>query len=127
VIVVFGCGGDRDADKRRLMGAAAGDHADLIWITSDNPRHEDPQAIADAAAAGVEPGRRDRLRVDLDREAAISAAIDAARPGDVVVIAGKGHETTQTIGDVVQPFDDREVARRHLARRARQTETGGIS
>jgi UDP-N-acetylmuramoyl-L-alanyl-D-glutamate--2,6-diaminopimelate ligase len=127
VIVVFGCGGDRDVDKRPLMGAAAGDHADLVWITSDNPRHEDPQAIADAAAAGVEPGRRDRLRVDLDRDAAISAAIDAARPGDVVVIAGKGHETTQTIGDLVQPFDDREVARRHLARRARQTETGGIS
>jgi UDP-N-acetylmuramoyl-L-alanyl-D-glutamate--2,6-diaminopimelate ligase len=127
VIVVFGCGGDRDTDKRPLMGAAAAEHADLVFLTSDNPRHEDPQTIVAAAAAGVDPQRHDRLHVDLDRDAAIGAAIAAAAAGDVVVIAGKGHETTQTIGDRVEPFDDRQVARRHLARRTGQTGAGGTS
>jgi UDP-N-acetylmuramoyl-L-alanyl-D-glutamate--2,6-diaminopimelate ligase len=111
VIVVFGCGGDRDADKRPLMGAAAASHADLVVITSDNPRHEDPRAIVDATAEGVEPRYRDRVSIDVDRRRAIRHAIGAARPGDVVVIAGKGHEITQTIGDQALPFDDREVAR----------------
>jgi len=110
VLVVFGCGGDRDADKRPLMGAAAATHADRVFVTSDNPRHEDPQAIVDAAVAGIETRLRAGLVVELDRAAAIRLAIAAAGPGDIVVIAGKGHETTQTIGDRVLPFDDVVVA-----------------
>jgi UDP-N-acetylmuramoyl-L-alanyl-D-glutamate--2,6-diaminopimelate ligase len=115
VIVVFGCGGDRDADKRPLMGAAAAANADLVVLTSDNPRHEDPRAIVDAAASGVESRYRDSLQIEVDRRQAIGRAIGQARPGDVVVIAGKGHETTQTVGDTAIPFDDRVVARQLLA------------
>ena len=111
VVTVFGCGGDRDAEKRPMMGAAASANADVVVVTSDNPRHEDPQAIVDATVAGVEPRYRERVSIELDRQVAIESAIGAARPGDVVVIAGKGHETTQTIGDHAHPFDDREVAR----------------
>ena len=115
VICVFGCGGDRDRDKRPLMGAAAATHADLVVATSDNPRREDPQAIIDEAVSGVEPRYRERVVVEVDRRLAIAAALRAARPGDVVVIAGKGHETTQTIGDTAYPFDDRAVTRELLA------------
>lgn len=111
VVVVFGCGGDRDPDKRPLMGAAAAANADVVVVTSDNPRREDPQAIVDAVLAGVDAGYRGRVSVELDRRTAIERAIGVARPGDVVVIAGKGHETTQTIGDQVLAFDDRVVAR----------------
>lgn len=117
VIAVFGCGGDRDADKRPLMGAVAAANADLVVITSDNPRHEDPRAIVDATAAGIDARYRGNVQLELDRRAAITAAIRSAYPGDVVVIAGKGHETTQTIGDDVRPFDDRVVARAALAGR----------
>jgi UDP-N-acetylmuramoyl-L-alanyl-D-glutamate--2,6-diaminopimelate ligase len=115
LIAVFGCGGDRDVDKRPLMGAAAAEHADLVIVTSDNPRHEDPAAIVDAAVAGVPTEHRDRLVVEVDRRAAIATAVGRAQPGDVVVIAGKGSESTQTIGDESVPFDDREVAREVLA------------
>jgi UDP-N-acetylmuramoyl-L-alanyl-D-glutamate--2,6-diaminopimelate ligase len=115
VVVVFGCGGDRDVDKRPLMGAAAAAHADRVVITSDNPRHEDPLAIIDAALAGIEQRYRGGVRVEPDRRRAIESAIRDARPGDVIVIAGKGHETTQTIGDIAAPFDDRSVAREVLA------------
>jgi UDP-N-acetylmuramoyl-L-alanyl-D-glutamate--2,6-diaminopimelate ligase len=115
VVVVFGCGGDRDADKRPLMGAAAAAHADRVVVTSDNPRHEDPQAIIAAALSGIESRYRGAVRVEPDRRAAIEMAIRDARPGDVIVIAGKGHETTQTIGDTAMPFDDRAVARDVLA------------
>jgi UDP-N-acetylmuramoyl-L-alanyl-D-glutamate--2,6-diaminopimelate ligase len=124
VTVVFGCGGDRDRDKRPLMGAAAATNADRVVITSDNPRHEDPQAIIDAAVSGVEQRYRAALRVEVDRRRAIDLAIREARPGDVIVIAGKGHETTQTIGDVATPFDDREVARDVLADLHGTTRTG---
>lgn len=113
VLLVFGCGGDRDHAKRPVMGRIAAEHADLAWITNDNPRTEDPVAIAAEIAAG---DVTNRLRIELDRSAAIAAALAAAQPGDVVLIAGKGHETTQTMGDRVQPFDDREVARTHLTR-----------
>jgi UDP-N-acetylmuramoyl-L-alanyl-D-glutamate--2,6-diaminopimelate ligase len=116
VVVVFGCGGDRDADKRPLMGAAAAAHSDRVIITSDNPRHEDPQAIIEAALSGIEPRHRGAVRVEPDRRRAIELAIRDAHSGDVIVIAGKGHETTQTIGDVATPFDDRSVARALLAR-----------
>jgi UDP-N-acetylmuramoyl-L-alanyl-D-glutamate--2,6-diaminopimelate ligase len=115
VIAVFGCGGDRDAEKRPLMGAAAAAGADLVIVTSDNPRHEDPIAIIDAAVSGVEQRYRDALWIEPDRRRAIEIAIREARPGDVIVIAGKGHETTQTIGDIANPFDDRLVAREALA------------
>ncbi|HTM56890.1 MAG TPA: UDP-N-acetylmuramoyl-L-alanyl-D-glutamate--2,6-diaminopimelate ligase, partial [Candidatus Udaeobacter sp.] len=125
VLLVFGCGGDRDRAKRPLMGAIAARDADLAWVTSDNPRSEDPMSIvhdimAGAARAAREPGHRAMapMRVEIDRRDAIAAALGEAKPGDAVLIAGKGHETTQTIGDRVLPFDDREVAR-ELLRAAR--------
>jgi UDP-N-acetylmuramoyl-L-alanyl-D-glutamate--2,6-diaminopimelate ligase len=123
--VVFGCGGDRDAAKRPLMGEVAARLADRVVITSDNPRFEDPQAIIDAVRAGVTSGAG-AVTVDVDRRRAIEQALAQARAGDVVVIAGKGHETTQTIGDMVVPFDDREVARAALAARAQGTGGGGL-
>jgi UDP-N-acetylmuramoyl-L-alanyl-D-glutamate--2,6-diaminopimelate ligase len=92
-----------------MMGEAAARHADVVVVTSDNPRSEDPEVIAAAVAAGA-AGHRD-VRVELDRRAAIELAVHDARPGDIVVVAGKGHETTQTVGDRVLPFDDREVVR----------------
>jgi UDP-N-acetylmuramoyl-L-alanyl-D-glutamate--2,6-diaminopimelate ligase len=115
VLVVFGAGGDRDPAKRPRMGEAAAAHADRVYVTSDNPRSEDPSAIIDAIVGGIDTAGT--LEVDPDRRAAIAAAIAAAEPGDIVVIAGKGHETTQTIGDRVIPFDDAEVAREVLAAR----------
>ncbi len=124
VIVVFGCGGDRDVDKRPMMGAVAAEHADLVVITSDNPRHEDPQAIVNDAASGVDARYRDSVVTEVDRRAGIALAIAAARAGDVVVIAGKGHETTQTFGDVAHRFDDRAVARELLAGSAGSSATG---
>jgi UDP-N-acetylmuramoyl-L-alanyl-D-glutamate--2,6-diaminopimelate ligase len=114
VIVVFGCGGDRDAGKRPMMGAVATRAADLAVLTSDNPRHEDPDAIIAEVRAGM--GRGEAV-VEPDRRAAIRLALDAARPGDIVVVAGKGHETTQIVGDRELPFDDRDVAREELRRR----------
>jgi UDP-N-acetylmuramoyl-L-alanyl-D-glutamate--2,6-diaminopimelate ligase len=114
IVLVFGCGGDRDRDKRPEMGAAAADGADRVIVTSDNPRHEDPMAIIDAVVLGVPAGYRERVVIEPDRRAAIATALGDARPGDVVVIAGKGHETTQTIGDAILPFDDRVVARELL-------------
>lgn len=111
LIAVFGCGGDRDPGKRPEMGAVAGALADGVIVTSDNPRHEDPQAIAEAVAAPI------GAPIVLDRRTAIRAAIDQARPGDVVVVAGKGHESYQIVGDVRHPFDDRDEVRAALARR----------
>lgn len=110
VIVVFGCGGDRDAAKRPIMGTVAGTHADLAVLTADNSRSEDPAAIADAVLEGLRSGPA-RYTVELDRRAAIAAAIAEARSGDVVVVAGKGHESGQTVDGITTPFDDRTVAR----------------
>jgi UDP-N-acetylmuramoyl-L-alanyl-D-glutamate--2,6-diaminopimelate ligase len=107
VICVFGAGGDRDRGKRAAMGRIAAELADVAILTSDNPRSEDPRAIADE----VEAGARGQLTVELDRQTAIAQAVELARPGDVVVIAGKGHEQGQEIAGRVLPFDDREVAR----------------
>lgn len=119
VLCVFGCGGDRDPQKRPRMGAAVGRLADLAWLTNDNPRSEDPQAIA----RSVEFGLREmdgKYEVELDRARAIEGAISRAEPGDVVLILGKGHEPYQLIGDQTIAFDDRVEARRALAaRRAR--------
>jgi len=123
LIVVFGCGGDRDRSKRSLMGGHAARLADLVFVTSDNPRGERPESIIEeilAGMQGIEEQRvagSGRIRVDPDRGKAIEAAIGAARPGDTVVIAGKGHETQQIIGDRVVPFDDRDAARAALEKR----------
>ena len=107
--VVFGAGGDRDPMKRPLMGAAAARRADRVVISSDNPRSEDPLAIIAAVAGGVQEGTW--CVREPDRRKAIAFALGQAEKGDVVVIAGKGHETTQEIAGVKHPFDDREVVR----------------
>ena len=113
VLVVFGSGGDRDRAKRPLMGEVAGRLADRVVVTSDNPRSEDPLAIIDEVRRGV--ARPDVLVVEPDRAAAIERALAEARPGDVVLVAGKGHETGQETAGRIEPFDDRDVARRALA------------
>jgi UDP-N-acetylmuramoyl-L-alanyl-D-glutamate--2,6-diaminopimelate ligase len=110
VITVFGCGGDRDRDKRPLMGRAAGELSDFVVLTSDNPRSEDPLMIMNDALVGLR--RTDTAHtVDPDRASAIGTAIAEAKPGDVVLVAGKGHETYQVLNDRTSHFDDREVAR----------------
>ena len=114
LIAVFGCGGDRDTGKRPQMGAVAAEHCDILVLTSDNPRSEDPSSIIDAIRAGVPEDYRGALVLEPDRRLAIAAAVEAARPGDVVVIAGKGHEATQTIAGRTVAFDDRAVARQLL-------------
>jgi UDP-N-acetylmuramoyl-L-alanyl-D-glutamate--2,6-diaminopimelate ligase len=117
LVVVFGCGGDRDRSKRPLMGEVATRLADVAVLTSDNPRSEDPDAIARDVLGGI-PTERAAPVVELDRRAAIRGALRAAGAGDVVVIAGKGHETGQTAGGVTLPFDDRVVAAEELAGRS---------
>ena len=115
--VVFGAGGDRDRGKRPLMGGIAAQLADRVWLTSDNPRSEDPEAILDEIAAGLTPPPRGGWARAADRGEAIRAALAWARPGDTVVIAGKGHEAYQILRDSTLPFDDREVVRETLASR----------
>lgn len=119
VAVVLGAGGDRDPGKRPLMGAAAAEVADLVVVTDDNPRGEDPAVIRAAVRAGAEGAAGPGTRVEEigDRGAAIAAAVDWARPGDVVVIAGKGHETGQDVAGTVHPFDDRVRAAEEIDRR----------
>ena len=112
-IVVFGCGGNRDATKRPIMGAAAL-AADYAVVTSDNPRHEEPDAIIADIVAGMEDA--ERFTVEADRRSAIAAAIALARPGDAILVAGKGHEDYQLVGDEVLSFDDRVVAAEELER-----------
>jgi UDP-N-acetylmuramoyl-L-alanyl-D-glutamate--2,6-diaminopimelate ligase len=112
LICVFGCGGDRDRGKRPLMGRIASELADLVIVTSDNPRSEEPEAIIGEIVAGAEAD----VDVEPDRRDAIARAIEIAREGDVVVIAGKGHEQGQQFADATVPFDDRDVAREALRR-----------
>jgi len=119
VLVVFGCGGDRDKGKRPLMGSAVAELSDLAVVTSDNPRSEDPDEIITQVVAGIEKGGFRRISagkaksgekgylVESDRAAAIQLAVSFAKPGDLVVVAGKGHETYQQIEGEKQPFDDR--------------------
>lgn len=116
LIVVFGCGGDRDQGKRPHMGAAVKQEADIAILTSDNPRTEDPEAILDAVEVGFKGavGHAELVR-EVDRRKAIELAIGLARPGDVVLVAGKGHETVQIIGAERRPFDDRSVVKEFLA------------
>ena len=113
VVVVLGCGGDRDRGKRPLMGAAAARAADVAIFTNDNPRSEDPQAILDAMTAGADGGSA-RIVVEPDRRAAIRIAVETCAAGDVLVVAGKGHEQGQETAGVVLPFDDRTVVREAL-------------
>jgi UDP-N-acetylmuramoyl-L-alanyl-D-glutamate--2,6-diaminopimelate ligase len=113
VITVFGCGGDRDRAKRPMMGEAAAELSDEVVVTSDNPRSEDPEAIIE----DVMPGLRRHatpFTAEPDRERAIRIALRGARAGDIVVVAGKGHETYQVLKDGTIAFDDREAARRIL-------------
>jgi UDP-N-acetylmuramoyl-L-alanyl-D-glutamate--2,6-diaminopimelate ligase len=135
VITVFGCGGDRDRTKRPLMGMVAARLSDAVVLTSDNPRSEDPLQIIEEIKRGlVQPDRPSSRHGQAvapvksvpwsaipDRREAIERAVRDAQPGDLVLVAGKGHEQTQTIGDRVVPFDDAAVAREALARRR----TGG--
>jgi UDP-N-acetylmuramoyl-L-alanyl-D-glutamate--2,6-diaminopimelate ligase len=120
VLVVLGCGGDRDRGKRPLMGAAAATYADLAVLTNDNPRSEDPEAILDAMTEGARSaggGSHADVIVLPDRRAAIQLAVERAGPGDVLVVAGKGHEQGQEYADRTLPFDDRLVLREALRHR----------
>jgi UDP-N-acetylmuramoyl-L-alanyl-D-glutamate--2,6-diaminopimelate ligase len=116
IITLFGCGGDRDRAKRPLMGEAAGRLSDIVVLTSDNPRSEDPLLIINDAIVGVQRTNA-KFLVEPNRERAIEMALDEARSGDLVLLAGKGHETTQVLRDRTLDFDDREVARRLLRQR----------
>jgi UDP-N-acetylmuramoyl-L-alanyl-D-glutamate--2,6-diaminopimelate ligase len=139
VLVVFGCGGDRDKSKRPRMGQAAAERADVVLISSDNPRTEDPLAILDMIVAGVEKTgivRRtaSELRqglsgfhVEPDRRAAIELGVYLARPGDTLLIAGKGHEDYQILGMQKIHFDDREIAAAAFAARAGRMAPGGTA
>jgi UDP-N-acetylmuramoyl-L-alanyl-D-glutamate--2,6-diaminopimelate ligase len=128
LVTVFGCGGDRDRTKRPVMGEAAARRSDVVVLTSDNPRTEDPARILADAEAGIRaggmaplatpaPGARGYV-VEADRRRAITLAVELARPGDVVVVAGKGHEDYQIVGTEKHHLDDREEVRAAIARRA---------
>ena len=127
LIVVIGAGGDRDRAKRPLMGAAAAARAELVVVTDDNPRGEDPAAIRAAVLEGARAQGRGEVREVGDRAAAIAEAVAAAGPGDAVVVAGKGHETGQKVGDTVFPFDDvDELARAIAGRTTERTSVGAV-
>jgi UDP-N-acetylmuramoyl-L-alanyl-D-glutamate--2,6-diaminopimelate ligase len=128
LITVFGCGGDRDRTKRPLMGAVAARLSDIVVVTSDNPRSENPEQIIEEIKRGIVTpadripgkggsGKAPGLIAIADRKVAIERAVHDARAGDLVLIAGKGHEKYQVIGDRVLPFDDVEVAKGALVRR----------
>lgn len=118
LITVFGCGGDRDKSKRPIMGKIATDYADIAIMTSDNPRSEDPLQIMNDIAQGIDKTRS--LYKIADRMQAIAKAIEIAEPDDIILIAGKGHEAYQQIGQIKYPFSDQEVARRLLSERVKQ-------
>jgi UDP-N-acetylmuramoyl-L-alanyl-D-glutamate--2,6-diaminopimelate ligase len=119
VITVFGCGGDRDRTKRAPMGEAAASLSDVVIATSDNPRTEDPESILRDVEEGLRAAGRSYLKIS-DRREAISRAVEEARAGDIVVIAGKGHEDYQITGTEKRHFDDREVAREALASKGKR-------
>ena len=107
---LFGCGGNRDRGKRPEMFRAAFENSDQVVVTSDNPRNEEPQSIVDDILSGADPMQKNKVHVELDRKNAINHAVSMAKPGDVILIAGKGHENKQIIGDLSLPFDDFQVA-----------------
>ena len=113
ILLVFGCGGDRDKEKRPMMGKIANENSNIFWITNDNPRSEDPLSIIEDIKAGIKPGRT--FYIQTNRKKAIEEAIAEAKSGDLVLIAGKGHERYQIIKDTKKPFDDREVVKEILA------------
>jgi UDP-N-acetylmuramoyl-L-alanyl-D-glutamate--2,6-diaminopimelate ligase len=115
ILTLFGCGGDRDRTKRPLMGEAAGNASDIVVLTSDNPRSEDPLLIINDVIVGVQRTKA-KLLVEPDRQRAIELALDEARSGDIVLLAGKGHENYQVLRDRTIEFDDREVAKAVLRR-----------
>ena len=119
LITVFGCGGDRDRTKRPQMGMIAASLSDICVVTSDNPRTEDPNRIIEDVLAGMH-GSAAQTIVEPDRRKAIEQALELARPGDFVVIAGKGHETYQIFKDRTIHFDDREVVREFLGEKAEE-------
>ncbi len=118
LITVFGCGGDRDRTKRPLMGEAAATLSDEVIVTSDNPRSEDPGRITLDIEVGIRRIRSTNYEIILDRAEAIGRGLQAARPGDIVLVAGKGHENYQIVGSQILPFDDREVVRRLMMKPA---------
>jgi UDP-N-acetylmuramoyl-L-alanyl-D-glutamate--2,6-diaminopimelate ligase len=119
VSLVFGCGGDRDQQKRPEMGRIAVEGADRVYVTSDNPRSENPERIIADVVAGIPgAGSHPAVIVDVSRRSAIRRAIVEAESGDIVLIAGKGHEVDQVIGDQTLPFDDREIAIEALGQRS---------
>ena len=124
LICLFGCGGDRDRAKRPIMGAIAQELADLVIVTSDNPRTESPDGIIADILAGMEPG--ENVHVEPDRRIAIGWALEQGRAGDVIVLAGKGHETYQEIQGVCYPMDEREIVAHWFQVRERQERTGNI-
>ena len=126
LICLFGCGGDRDRTKRPIMGAIAGELADLAVVTSDNPRTEDPRAIIDDILSGMGEGEAE-LHVEPDRPAAIAWALEQGKPGDVIVLAGKGHETYQEINGIQHHLDEREVVADYFKQSdLRQQKTGKV-
>ena len=124
VITVFGCGGDRDKTKRPLMGEASGRGSDFVVLTSDNPRSEDPMAIIQDALPGLEKSGA-RYSVEPDRKKAIGLALAEAKSGDIVLVAGKGHEKTQTTREGVFPFDDVQVVQKTLQQMGYTEHAGG--
>jgi UDP-N-acetylmuramoyl-L-alanyl-D-glutamate--2,6-diaminopimelate ligase len=126
VITVFGCGGDRDRAKRPLMGEAAGRGSDFVVLTSDNPRSEDPLAIMNDALVGLQRSGT-KYSMEPDRKVAIKIAIEHAGPGDIVLIAGKGHEKVQVSREGTLPFDDIQVAREALDAAGYECASGAAS
>jgi UDP-N-acetylmuramoyl-L-alanyl-D-glutamate--2,6-diaminopimelate ligase len=110
---IFGCGGDRDATKRPEMGRIAAELADEVTVTSDNPRNESPEAIISEIAAGI-PENSTKVNIEPDRRTAIITAIKQSQAGDIILIAGKGHENYQEIAGIKHPFDDRAIVREFL-------------
>ena len=125
LICLFGCGGDRDRAKRPIMGAVARELADLTVVTSDNPRTERPEAIISDILAGMGESR-EGIHVEPDRRRAIGWALAQGQPGDVIVLAGKGHETYQEIDGVQYPMDEREIVADWFRQESRQDRTGNV-
>ena len=117
LITVFGCGGDRDRSKRPLMGSIAEEFSDYVFITSDNPRSEDPEKIVSEILKGIE--KRDQIKIEIDRFIAIKESIEFAKKEDIVLIAGKGHEDYQILNDKIIDFDDRKIAYKFLEEKSK--------